>query len=63
MHDNADQVDRNPSRHPHAALMPLSRVTAQMWGLEQLAHSSAHHRSRRRPVRAVAQWLAAALGR
>jgi hypothetical protein len=62
MHDHADRANRNPNRHPRA-VMPLSRATVQMWGLEQLKDSSTPRRPRRKPLRAVAQWIAAALGR
>ena len=63
MHDSTDRSDRNPSRHSHTAAMPLTRVTAQMWGLEQLKDPSAPRRPRRRPLRAITQWVAVILGR
>jgi hypothetical protein len=61
MHDNAGRAGRNPARHPQ--VLPLTRVTAQMWGLEQLNHTYAQRRPRRRPLRAIAQWVAVTLGR
>ena len=64
MYDDAGRAPRNPARDPHAhALMPLSRVTAQLWGLEQLQDAYGHRGPRRRPLRAIARWIAAAFGR
>lgn len=41
--------------------IPISRATVQLWGLEQVKHSVADGRARRRPLRAVVRWVAATL--
>lgn len=63
MNDRMPPGRRTAHATSQASWMPISRASAQVWGLEQLTHSFHESGPRRRPLRMVVRWIATTFGR